>query len=313
MKKRNFVNTGGAVSEIGLGCWQLGADWGHVSDNEALSILETAVDSGVTFFDTADVYGAGRSETLIAKFLRGRQEDVFVATKIGRKNYPGPYTHDTMRQHIDDCRRRLGVDALDLVQLHCIPPAVMASGEVFDSLRTFKQEGLIKNFGASVESMDEALMILEQPGLTSLQIIFNIFRQKPIHTLFDKAMAQNVGIIVRLPLASGLLAGKFTGETKFAKDDHRNYNADDWLDFVETLEEKALVFNGIVCSSIVGESPSAIDRVRERDDFVEIQDAFAFQKDRLESARGIVPRWTWAKLRIYLDRLTNLCSEVTNP
>ena len=177
MKTRNFVNTGRAVSEIGLGCWQLGADWGHVSDNEALSILETAVDHGVTFFDTADVYGAGRSETLIAKFLRGRQEDVFVATKIGRQNYPGPYTPDTMRQHIHDCCRRLGVDALDLVQLHCIPKGVMASGEVFDSLRTFKQEGWIKNFGASVESMDEALMILEQPGLTSLQIIFNIFRQ----------------------------------------------------------------------------------------------------------------------------------------
>jgi aryl-alcohol dehydrogenase-like predicted oxidoreductase len=226
MKTRNLANTGRAVSEIGLGCWQLGADWGHVSDKEALSILETAVENGVTFFDTADVYGAGRSETLIAKFLQGRQEDVFVATKVGRQNYPGPYTPDVVRQHIDDCRRRLNVEVLDLVQLHCIPPDIMASGEVFDSLRAFKQEGLIKNFGASVESMDEALMILEQPGLTSLQIIFNIFRQKPICKLFDKAMAQNVGIIVRLPLASGLLAGKFTGKTKFAKDDHRNYNAD---------------------------------------------------------------------------------------
>ncbi len=226
MKTRNFANTGRAISEIGLGCWQLGADWGHVSDNEARSILETAVENGVTFFDTADVYGAGRSETLIAKFLKGRQEDVFVATKVGRRNYPGPYTSDGLRQHINDCRQRLNVDALDLVQLHCIPPDVMASGEVFDSLRAFQHEGLIKNFGASVESMDEALTILEQPGLTSLQIIFNIFRQKPIHDLFDKAMAQNVGIIVRLPLASGLLAGKFTGETKFASDDHRNYNAD---------------------------------------------------------------------------------------
>ncbi len=226
MKTRHFANTGRSVSEIGLGCWQLGADWGHVSDNEALRILETAVESGITFLDTADVYGGGRSESLIRQFVKGHQEDLFIATKIGRKNYPGPYTPEVIRQHINDCRQRLGVEALDLVQLHCIPPQVMASGEVFDTLRACKQDGLIKNFGASVESMDEALMILDQPELTSLQIIFNIFRQKPISTLFDKAIAKNVGIIVRLPLASGLLAGKFTSETKFAKDDHRNYNKD---------------------------------------------------------------------------------------
>ena len=226
MKTRIFANTGRLVSEIGLGCWQLGADWGHVSDDDALRILETAVDHGVTFIDTADVYGAGRSETLIGQFIKQRQEELFIATKIGRQNYPGPYTPEIVRQHINDCRWRLGVDALDLVQLHCIPPDVMASGEVFDALLAFKQEGLIKNFGASVESMDEALMILDQPGLTSLQIIFNIFRQKPISTLFDKAIASNVGIIVRLPLASGLLAGKFTSETTFGEDDHRNYNKD---------------------------------------------------------------------------------------
>ncbi len=226
MKTRKFANTGRAVSEMGLGCWQLGADWGHVSDSDALRILETAVDQGITFIDTADVYGAGRSETLIAQFVKQRQEELFIATKVGRQNYPGPYTPEIVRQHINDCRRRLGVDALDLVQLHCIPPDVMASGEVFDALRAFKQEGLVKHFGASVESMEEALMILDQPGLTSLQIIFNIFRQKPIGTLFSRAIANNVGIIVRLPLASGLLAGKFTGETTFAQDDHRNYNKD---------------------------------------------------------------------------------------
>lgn len=226
MKTRTFANTGRSVSEIGLGCWQLGADWGHISDKDALRVLETAVESGVTFLDTADVYGDGRSESLIGQFIKGRQEDLFIATKIGRKNYPGPYTRESTVQHINDCRRRLGVDALDLVQLHCIPPQVMASGEVFDTLRACKQEGLIKNLGASVESMDEALMILDQPELSSLQIIFNIFRQKPISTLFDKAIAKRVGIIVRLPLASGLLSGRFTIQTTFAKDDHRNYNKD---------------------------------------------------------------------------------------
>jgi aryl-alcohol dehydrogenase-like predicted oxidoreductase len=226
MRTRHFSKTGRSISEIGLGCWQLGADWGHVSDIDARRILETAIESGVTFLDTADVYGDGRSETLIGQFTKGRTENLFIATKIGRKNYPGPYTRELMRQHINDCRRRLQVDALDLVQLHCIPPGVMASGEVFDILRMCKQDGLIKNFGASVESMDEALMILDQPELTSLQIIFNIFRQKPINTLFDKAINQKVGIIVRLPLASGLLSGKFTSETAFAENDHRNYNKD---------------------------------------------------------------------------------------
>ena len=179
MKTRHFANTGQSVSEIALGCLQLGADWGHVSDNEALRILETAVESGITFLDTADVYGGGRSESLIRQFVKGPQEDLFIATKIGRKNYPGPYTPEVIRQHISDCRQRLGVEALDLVQLHCIPPQVMSSGEVFDTLIACKQDGLIKNFGAIVESMDEALMILDQPELTSLQIIFNIFRQSP--------------------------------------------------------------------------------------------------------------------------------------
>lgn len=226
MKTRDFGGTERKVSEIGLGCWQLGADWGPVSDAEAFHILETAADRGVTFFDTADVYGAGRSESLLGQFFRQRKADVFVATKVGRRNYPGPYPTDVLRQHIDDCRRRLDVDVLDLVQLHCIPPDVLASGEVFDALRTFQQQGVIRHFGASVESIDEALMILEQPGLSSLQIIFNIFRQKAISTLFVKAAAKNVGIIVRLPLASGLLAGKYTRETVFAANDHRHYNKD---------------------------------------------------------------------------------------
>lgn len=214
------------VSEIGLGCWQLGGDWGHVSDEKAFEILETALEHHITFIDTADVYGAGRSESLIGQFIKNRREELFIATKVGRNNYPGPYTADTLKHHVTDSIERLGVEALDLVQLHCIPMKVMASGEIFDWLRDLKEEGLIKHFGASVESMDEALLILDQPDLTSIQIIFNIFRQKPIHTLFEKVGAKNVGIIVRLPLASGLLAGKFTGTTTFNEGDHRNYNKD---------------------------------------------------------------------------------------
>ncbi|MFT7639501.1 MAG: aryl-alcohol dehydrogenase-like predicted oxidoreductase [Pirellulaceae bacterium] len=226
MKTRQFGNTGKSLSEIGLGCWQLGGDWGHVDDDKAFEILQTAVQHHVTFIDTADVYGGGRSEELIGKFIKQRREDLFIATKVGRFNYPGPYTAELLKQHITDSLNRLGVDALDLVQLHCIPTEVMAAGEVFDWLRDLKQEGLIKHFGASVESMEEGLLVLDQEDLTSLQIIFNIFRQKPIHTLLDKAKHKNVGIIARLPLASGLLTGKFSTDTSFDESDHRNYNKD---------------------------------------------------------------------------------------
>jgi aryl-alcohol dehydrogenase-like predicted oxidoreductase len=226
MNTRTFGNTGKLVSEIGLGSWQLGGDWGHVEDDKALEILQTAVDNGVTFIDTADVYGGGRSEELIGKFIKDRKDDLFIATKVGRYNYPGPYSAEQLKQHITDSLQRLGIEALDLVQIHCLPTEVMAAGEVFDWLRNLKQAGLIKQFGASVESMDEGLLILDQAELTSLQIIFNIFRQKPIHTLLDKAKEKNIGIIARLPLASGLLAGKFTADTTFGESDHRNYNKD---------------------------------------------------------------------------------------
>lgn len=226
MKHRTLGKSGYSVSEVGLGCWQLGGDWGAVSEKEAFEILETAVAHGVTFFDTADVYGDGRSERLIGQFLKEQTQKIKVATKVGRRNYPGPYTKEIVRQHVTDSLERLGSSTVDLVQLHCIPTEVMANGEIFDWLRAFKEEGLIQQFGASVETMDEAVMIVEQPELTSLQIIFNIFRQKPIRTLFDKAQSHDVGIIVRLPLASGLLAGKFSKSTTFAEDDHRHYNKD---------------------------------------------------------------------------------------
>jgi len=230
MKQRVFGPTGRSVGEVGLGCWQLGgADWGDVSDEQAMQTLQAAVDHGVDFFDTADVYGSGRSEELIGKFLKTATADIYVATKLGRGSdpgWPGNFTRDAIRAHTEASLRRLGVDALDLTQLHCIPTEVMAQGDVFEYLRELKTEGKIRAFGASVESMDEALICLEQQGLASLQIIFNIFRQKPIGTLFDRAQSAGTAIIVRLPLASGLLSGKMGKDTHFAPTDHRNYNRD---------------------------------------------------------------------------------------
>ena len=214
---------------MALGCWQLGGtDWGNVEDKTAFDILSVAVETGVNFFDTADVYGNGRSETLIGKFLKERRDKIFIATKLGRTSslYPDKYTEANVRAATEASLQRLGVSALDLTQLHCIPIEVMRRGDVFESLRKLQREGKIRHFGASVESMEEALLCLEQPGLVSLQIIFNIFRQKPIHTLFPKAKEKNVAIIVRLPLASGMLSGKLTKQSQFPQNDHRNYNRD---------------------------------------------------------------------------------------
>ncbi len=229
MKARIFGKTGVPVSEMGLGCWQLGGtDWGNVEDQTALDILSAAVDAGVDFFDTADVYGNGRSETLIGRFLKERKPKVFVATKLGRTSslYPDKYTEANVRAATEASLKRLGVSTLDLTQLHCIPIEELRRGDVFESLRKLQREGKIRHFGASVESMEEALLCLEQPGLVSLQIIFNIFRQKPIQTLFPPAKEKGVAIIVRLPLASGLLSGKLTKQSKFPQNDHRNYNKD---------------------------------------------------------------------------------------
>jgi len=216
------------IGEIGLGCWQFGGDFGDMKEETARLIMETAVDNGVNFFDTADVYGAGRSESLIGRFLKDCDMPVTVATKFGRDGdvYPDRYTEGKLRQSIEGSAGRLGVDTIDLLQLHCIPAQVLRRGEVFDWLRRAKQDGLIRHFGASVETVEEGLLCLEQEGLLSLQVIFNIFRQKLITRLFPQAKEKGVGIIVRLPLASGLLAGKFTKETTFAANDHRNYNRD---------------------------------------------------------------------------------------
>ncbi len=229
MRYRTALRLGSPVSEVGLGTWQLGADWGSVSEESATDILRTAIDTGVTFLDTADVYGDGRSETIIGKFLQtlpDKGHGIFVATKLGRKGYPDGYTYDTLRTWTLESMERLGREQLDLTQLHCIPMRHMQAGKVFDWLRKIKGEGLIRHFGASVESMEEAHVCLEQEGCDSLQIIFNVFRQKPIAELLARAREKGVAIIVRLPLASGLLAGKFSKATTFAVNDHRHYNKD---------------------------------------------------------------------------------------
>jgi aryl-alcohol dehydrogenase-like predicted oxidoreductase len=235
MRQRPFGRLRTRVSEIGLGCWQLGgADWGDVSDGQALDTLRAAADAGVTFFDTADVYGLGRSESLVGRFLADRKAahakgHLFVATKLGRfpdPGWPGNFTPDAMRRHTEASLKRLGVDALDLTQLHCVPTDVLKRGEVFETLRTLQDEGKIRHWGASVESMAEAMHCVRQEGLVSLQIIFNIFRQKPLTELFGEARHRGVALIVRLPLASGLLSGKMSKETTFAPTDHRAYNRD---------------------------------------------------------------------------------------
>ncbi len=229
MITRLFDHAGIQVSEVGLGCWQLGgADWGALDEKVAFDILAAAVDSGVNFFDTADVYGNGRSETLIGRFLKQCRGKIFVATKLGRTSslYPASYTEAGVRAATEASLKRLGVPTLDLTQLHCVPPGVLRQGDVFEWLRQLRREGKIRNFGASVESMDEALLCLQQEGLVSLQIIFNIFRQKPIQSLFGIAKAKGVALIIRLPLASGLLSGKLTLQSRFSANDHRTYNRD---------------------------------------------------------------------------------------
>ena len=232
MQYRNFGRDERQVSEIGLGCWQLGAEWGEVDNATAGAILDEALAAGITFFDTADVYGHGRSERRIAQFLqRHGGPDVMVATKLGRFPEPGwpeNLSLNMFRAHTEASLERLGVECLDLTQVHCLPAHLLREGEIFEWLRVLKREGKIRRFGLSVETMDDAIMCLEQAGddLASLQIIFNIFRQKPIDVLFPHAKELGVAIIVRLPLASGLLSGKFSSETTFSADDHRNFNRD---------------------------------------------------------------------------------------
>ncbi len=228
MEQRRFGRTGRSVSVIGLGTWQLGADWGNVTEDQALAVLHAAVEEGVTFFDTADVYGDGRSEQIIGRFLAGNPgHGVTVATKMGRRvaQVPENYILDNFRAWTDRSRRNLGVDILDLVQLHCPPTAVYHDDRVFDALDTLVSQQRIAAYGVSVETCDQALAAIKRPSVQSVQIILNAFRRRPLDEVLPAAENAGVAIIARVPLASGLLSGRYTKDTVFSADDHRSYNA----------------------------------------------------------------------------------------
>ena len=227
MENRTFGRLGRDAGAVGLGAWQLGGDWGTVAPDDAHATLAAAVDAGVTFLDTADVYGDGRSERLIGEFLARRPgHGITVATKMGRRvpQEPEAYTLDNFRAWTDRSRANLGVDTLDLVQLHCPPTPVFRAPAVYDALDTLVQERRIAAYGVSVERTDEALAAIERPGVASVQIILNAVRHKPLDEVLPAAAAAGVGVIARVPLASGLLSGRYDEDTTFAADDHRTYN-----------------------------------------------------------------------------------------
>jgi aryl-alcohol dehydrogenase-like predicted oxidoreductase len=226
VEQRRLGKTGYTVSEIGFGAWPIGGDWGHVDEGTALRTLHAAVEAGVNFFDTADVYGDGRSERLLARLRSEVGDEIVVATKVGRR---GPldessYTAENLEAWIDRSRQNLRQDTLDLVQLHCLPTGTYYRPEIFEALDDLVARGKVRFYGVSVERVEEALKAAEWPNLATVQIIFNIFRRRPAELFFPRAAERDVGIIVRVPLASGLLTGKFGADTTFAADDHRRFN-----------------------------------------------------------------------------------------
>lgn len=229
MNYRNLGSTGLKISELSFGTWAIGGSWGSTNDTESLKGLEYAIDKGVNFFDTADVYGGGHAEELLKKATRGKENEIYIASKFCRAgdiNDPENYSDGTVREYLEGTLRRLGRDHLDLYQIHCPPKEIIQDGQVFDVLETLKKEGKIGHYGVSVETVEEGLLSMEHPNVEVLQVIFNIFRQKPVHELFPQAQKQGVGILARVPLASGLLTGKFNEGHAFEDDDHRNFNAD---------------------------------------------------------------------------------------
>ncbi len=227
MKYREFSNLGWRVSEIGIGCWAIGSEWGDVSEKDAKDALYTSLDNGINFFDTADVYGDGRSEKFIGEVLKNTKEKIYVATKAGRRLDPHNsegYNFQNLENFIDRSLLNLGVEVIDLIQLHCPPSEICGKSETYEMMDELVLKGKIKNYGVSVEKVSEAIDAIKFPNVKSIQIIFNIFRQKPCEKLFKEAKNKNVAIIVRVPLASGLLTGKMNINTSFPKNDHRNYN-----------------------------------------------------------------------------------------
>jgi aryl-alcohol dehydrogenase-like predicted oxidoreductase len=227
MNYRELGRTGWRVSSISFGAWAIGGTWGEVEDTESLAALNRAIDMGVNFFDTADVYGDGRSEQLLAKLKRERKEEIIIATKAGRRLNPHTaegYTAGNITSFIDRSLKNLQTDSLDLVQLHCPPTDVYYRPEIFQAMDDLVKAGKIRHYGVSVERVEEALKAIEYPGVETVQIIFNIFRQRPADLFFAEAKKRKVGILARLPLSSGMLTGKLTSQSRFSPDDHRAFN-----------------------------------------------------------------------------------------
>ncbi|MEJ0091468.1 MAG: aldo/keto reductase [Limisphaerales bacterium] len=227
MKYRLLGRTGWKVSEISFGAWAIGGSWGDVSDADSLAALHAALDGGVNFFDTADVYGDGRSERLMAKLKRKRKEKFYIATKAGRRlptQTPEGYSRKNLTSWIERSLKNLNTDAIDLLQLHCPPTEVYYMPEVFGILDYLVKAGKLRHYGVSVEKLEQALKAIEFPNVQTVQIIFNIFRQRPADLFFTEAQRRKVGILARVPLASGMLSGKITRTSKFSKDDHRAFN-----------------------------------------------------------------------------------------
>ncbi|AQQ52386.1 aldo/keto reductase [Planococcus lenghuensis] len=229
MNYRQIGNTDLKVSELSFGTWAIGGSWGTTDDRESLKALDVAMDNGVNFFDTADVYGEGHSEELLAKATKGKHDEIHIATKFARAgdiNDPAAYSLENVTKYCEASLRRLERESIDLFQIHCPPLEILKRGEVFEALDRLKEQGKIRYYGVSVETVEEGLFSMEQPNVSALQVIFNIFRQKPAFDLFPQAQEKGVGILARVPLASGLLTGKFQKDAAFEADDHRNFNRD---------------------------------------------------------------------------------------
>jgi aryl-alcohol dehydrogenase-like predicted oxidoreductase len=227
MNYRDLGRTGWKVSDISFGAWAIGGTWGAVDDTESLAALNAAVDCGVNFIDTADVYGMGRSERLVAQLKRDRKDEIIVATKAGRCLSPHTadgYNARNLTGFIEDSLRNLGTDCLDLLQLHCPPTECYYRPELFDAMDRLVEAGKLRYYGVSVENVEQALKAIEFPNVQSVQLIFNCFRQRPADLFFDQAKRKRVGILARVPLASGMLSGKFTRDSQFTADDHRQFN-----------------------------------------------------------------------------------------
>src|SRR5579875_304795 len=306
MKYRELGRTGWKVSEISFGAWASGSMWGKVDDSESMAALHKALDLGINFFDTADIYGNGRSERLLGRLRKERKDPFYIATKAGQRlnpHVPEGYNRENLARFVEDSLRNLQTDCLDIVQLHCPPTQVYYRPEVFQVLDDLVKAGKIRYYGVSVQKVEEGLKALEYPGIQSVQIIFNMFRQRPAELFFPEAKRRRVGILARVPLASGLLTGRMTRETTFPKDDHRNSNREgelfdkgetfsgvDYelgLEIVDELRKLApagstmaefalrwiLMFDAVTCAIPGGKRPSQVEDNARASDLAPLSDA----------------------------------------